>query len=103
MSESDRTLLKAQIATLAAVKLAASIITLYFIPSWHAVFIIAILSVPWFVGAGWYLYRSGRLGIERWKVRKLRARLIYEEWHVDDDRAEPAKLSSSSDSDTHHQ
>lgn len=103
MSDSDRTLLKAQIATLAAVKIAASIITLYYIPSWHAVFIVAILSIPWLVGAGWYIYRSSRFGVARWKVRKLRARLIYEEWHVDDDVAERATMTSSSDSDTQNQ
>lgn len=100
MTESDRTLLKAQIATLAGVKLVASILTLYYIPSWHTLLFVVLLSVPWVIGGGWYLYRSGKIGMQRWRVRKLRRRLIYEEWHVDDEPGEPMSLPTSSDGDS---
>jgi hypothetical protein len=83
LSDSDRAVIKGQLAALGFVKLVASILTLYYFPSWHAIVVIAVLSTPWLAVGGYYLYRSGRFRYRYWKYRHLRRRLIREEWIFD--------------------
>jgi hypothetical protein len=88
LSDSDRAVIKGQIAALGFVKLVASVLTLYYFPSWHAVVVIAVLSTPWLAVGGYYLARSGRGRYRFWKYRHLRRRLIREEWIVDEGTSE---------------
>ena len=85
MSDHDRNILKWRIAALVFVKLATSVIILAYFPSWHALGIVVFLSVPWFIVGGYYGVRWARMQHTLWKVRRLRARLLYEEWHVKED------------------
>lgn len=85
MTESERTVLKARIATIAGVKLAVSILTLYYFPSWHTLWIVIGLSIPWVIAGVYYLARVGWVRYRLWQLHALRRRLIYEEWHVPDD------------------
>lgn len=84
MSDEARTVIKARIATIAAVKLVTSILTLYYFPSWHALVVVVGLSVPWVVGGIYYAVRSSWLGYRIWRFRQFRKRLIREEWEVED-------------------
>ncbi|MEZ4524031.1 MAG: hypothetical protein R3A46_20730 [Thermomicrobiales bacterium] len=88
LSDSDRAVIKGQIAALGGVKLVASVLTLYYFPSWHAVLIVGMLSLPWFIAGGYYLGRSTWLRYRFWKYRHLRKRLLREEWHLDEDAPE---------------
>jgi hypothetical protein len=71
------------IATLFAVKILTSILILIVFPSVDAALVICALSVPWFVGAGWYFGVAGRVRMRLMRGRARRRRLIYEEWNVD--------------------
>jgi hypothetical protein len=88
LSDSDRAIIKGQIAALGIVKLAASVLTLYYFPSWQAALIIVVLSLPWFAGGVYYLATGGRFHYRHWKYRHLRARLLHEEWNVDEDTSD---------------
>ena len=88
LSDADRTLIKGQIAALGLVKLVASVLTLYYFPSWHAVLIVVVLSLPWIVGGGYYLGRTSWFRYRFWKFRHLRKRLLREEWLMDEDASE---------------
>ena len=85
MSDHDRTILKWRIAALVWVKLATSFLILFYFPSWHAFAIVMLLSVPWLIVGGVYGVRRAPVHYRLWKVRKLRKRLIHEEWHVKED------------------
>lgn len=91
LSKADKTIIKTQIAALGFVKLVASILTLYYFPSWHAILVVAVLSLPWLVAGGYYLGRSSWFRYRYWKYRHLRTRLIREEWLLDEDA--PEKVS----------
>jgi hypothetical protein len=88
LSKADKAVIKTQVAALGFVKLVASVLTLYYFPSWHAVLIVAVLSFPWVVGGGYYLGRSSWLRYRFWKYRHLRKRLLREEWLLDEDAPE---------------
>lgn len=88
LSDSDRAVIKGQIAALGFVKLVASALTLYYFPSWHAVVIVAVLSTPWIAVGGYYLGRTSWFRYRFWKYRHLRRRLIREEWNVGEDTSE---------------
>ncbi|CAN5767719.1 hypothetical protein BH23CHL2_BH23CHL2_25050 [soil metagenome] len=88
LSDADRAVIKSQIAALGFVKLVASVLTLYYFPSWHAVLIVAVLSLPWLVVGGYYLGRTSWFRYRFWKYRHLRQRLLQEEWNVDEDTSE---------------
>ncbi len=88
LSDSDRAIIKAQIAALGGIKLVATILTLYYFPSWQAVMIVVVLSLPWIVGAFYYFGRVGWLRYRFWSYRHLRARLLREEWNLDGDASE---------------
>ena len=88
LSKADKAVIKTQIAALGFVKLVASILTLYYFPSWQAVLVIAVLSFPWLVGGGYFLGRSGWFRYRYWKYRHLRKRLLREEWLLDEDASE---------------
>lgn len=88
LSKADRAVIKAQIGALGFVKLVASILTLYYFPSWHAVLIVGVLSFPWLIGGGYYLGRTSWFRYRFWKYRHLRKRLLREEWLLDEDAPE---------------
>lgn len=88
LSDSDRAVIKSQIAALGFVKLVASVLTLYYFASVQSVLIVAVLSLPWLVGGGYYLGRTGWFRYRFWKYRHLRQRLLHEEWHLDEDASE---------------
>lgn len=88
LSKADRAVIKGQIAALGGLKLVASILTLYYFPSWHAVLIVGVLSLPWLIAGGYYLGRSGWFRYRYWKHRHLRKRLLREEWLLDEDASE---------------
>jgi hypothetical protein len=82
-NEDGRAVVVSFIATLFAVKILTSILILIVFPSVDAALVICALSVPWFIGAGWYFGVAGRLRLRLMRVRARRRRLIYEEWNVD--------------------
>lgn len=88
LSDADRTVIKSQIAALGFVKLVASALTLYYFPSWHAVLIIGVLSLPWLAAGGYFFGRTGWFRYRFWKYRHLRKRLLREEWLLDEDASE---------------
>lgn len=88
LSKADKAVIKTQIGALGFVKLVASVLTLYYFPSWEAVLIIAVLSLPWLVGGGYFLGRSSWFRYRSWKYRHLRKRLLREEWLLDEDASE---------------
>jgi hypothetical protein len=88
LSDADRTVIKGQIAALGIVKLVASVLTLYYFPSWNAVLIISVLSFPWLVAGGYFGGRSSWFRYRYWKYRHLRKRLLREEWLLDEDASE---------------
>ncbi len=88
LSDSDRAIIKSQIAALGGVKLVASILTLYYFPSWQALLIIVVLSLPWIAAGGFFLGRASWNHYRFWKYRHLRERLLREEWNVDEDTSE---------------
>jgi hypothetical protein len=72
-----------QVATLGGFKLVTSLLILYFFPSWHALIVILGLSVPWIIAGVWYSGFYARVRLRLLRMRALRKRLLYEEWHVD--------------------
>lgn len=88
LSDSDRAIIKGQIAALLIVKLAASLVVLYYFLSWQAALIIAVVSLPWIAGGIYYFGRNGLFHYRFWKHRHLRERLLHEEWNVDEDAPE---------------
>ncbi len=94
MKDSDRQLLWTYVYTFGGIKLVASIVTLYYFWSMTALVAILVLSIPWVLGGIWYIYHLSNKGVRHWKVRKLRRRLVWEEWNVDDDRGDPVTHSS---------
>lgn len=100
MKKSDRQLLITYVLTFGFIKLFTSVMVLYYFWSREAVIIILLLSVPWVLGGVWYVAHLGRRGVLRWKVRKLRRRLLWEEWNVDDYPGDPV-THHSTDGDQH--
>ncbi len=90
MTDAERTVLRWRIGSLVFIKLATSVVTLFYFPSWHALLIVMLLSVPWFLLGGYWTARSLINYRQRRQVLQLRDRLIFEEWHVDGEQ--PDKL-----------
>jgi hypothetical protein len=78
-----RSVIVLQVATLGIFKLLTSAMIVYFFPSWHALLVVAGLSVPWLIAGAWYTGWYSRLRLRLLRVRARRNRLLYEEWHVD--------------------
>ncbi|RIK47046.1 MAG: hypothetical protein DCC58_01165 [Chloroflexi bacterium] len=78
-----RSVIILHVATLGGFKLLTSLLVLYYFPSWHAVVVIAAVSIPWIAAGIWYggIYSRVRLRLHR--VRRRRAYLLYQEWNID--------------------
>jgi len=88
LSDYDRAVIKGQIFSLVIVKLFTTVLVLYYFLSWQAALITFVVSLPWIFAGVYYFGRNGMFRYRHWKYRHLRARLLREEWNVDEDSPE---------------
>ena len=79
----DRAPALALLWTLAGFKLFMSIMILWTFPSWHAVAIVMVLSIPWvLLFLGW-MGVLARMRARLHQARARRAELLAQEWYLD--------------------